>query len=472
MPDFSVILQNPEVRSIVQDGILERAFHDALYAKALFRGEATPIPWPEGIGDSIIHSAPGLIPINAAPSVPGDDPVPQTYALEQWTAQLQQYTGTIDTHMPTNYTAIINLFLRNAHQLGLQACSTTNRIARNRMYNAALSGWTVADGAQTTTTTLRVKRLNGLTRARNPTLSGASKVKFDYVSSTNPLSVRIYDNTGPAEVQRNIIGFTPDTAGDEVGPGTVTLSAAVTVLDRAYVITDDRTYLVRVGGGNKVDDLTPGTDTPKLADVRNIVSNMWQQNVPAHADGRFHAHASPISLGLLFNDTEFRQLFTSLPDYFVYKDFAIGELLNCVFFRNSESPTPDTVVNGSSATYTTADPFPGELTNNGAASSGGAPKVQRILFTAQDGIMEYFADQSKLITEAGVTGFTADPRITNNGIEVFVDRVQFIVRAPLNRLQDQVATTWRFLGDWPLRTDAATGSAARYKRFGCIEHSE
>lgn len=472
MPDFSVILQNAEVRSIVQDGILERAFHDALYPKALFRGEASPIPWPEGVGDSIIHSAPGLIPLNLRPSVPGNDPTPQTYPVEQWTAQLQQQDGTIDTHMPTSYTAIIDLFLRNAHQLGLQACSTMNRITRNRMFNAALSGWTVADGAQTAVTTLRVKRLNGLTRARNPSLSGASKVKFDFVSATNPLSVRIFDTAGPAEVQRNIIGFTPDEAGDEIGPGTITLSAAVTVLDRAYVITDDRTYLVRVGGGNKVDDLTPGTDTPKLADVRNLIANMWQQNVPAHPDGRFHAHASPISLGLLFNDQEFQRLFTSLPDYYVYKDFAVGELLNTVFYRNSEAPSPDTVVNGSTAVFTQSDPFPGELTTTGAASAGGAPRVHRILFTAQDGIMEYFTDQSKLLTEAGVTGFTADPRITNNGIEVFVDRVQFIVRAPLNRTQDMVATTWRWQGDFPLRTDAATGSAARYKRFGVIEHSD
>jgi hypothetical protein len=469
MPDFSVILQHPEVRAVVQENALERAFHDGLFPAALFRGEATPVPWPSGVGDTQIFSAPGLIPIDMTPRVPGTDPIPKTYPMEQWSAQLQQYDGTIDTHMPTSINAIVNLFLRNTKQLGLMAGQTLNRLARNRLFNAALSGWTVADGAQGPTTTLRVKRLNGFTRARNPNVSGASKVRFDFVSSTNPLSVRIFDTAGPAEVTRNVIGFTPDIAGDEVGPGTVTLSAAVTVLDGAYVKSFDATNIVRSGGGNSVRDLTATTDIPTLANIRTAVANFWKDNVPAHPDSRFHVHLDPTSQALLFADAEFQRLMTSLPDYFSYREFALGELLNCVYFRNSENPTPDTVLSGTSATFDIADPFPGELYNTGLSS--GTP-VHRILFTGQGGIMEYYSDLNALITDAGLTGKVAEPRITNNGIEVNTDRVQFIIRAPLNRTQDQVASTWKFIGDWPFRTDAATGSVARYKRASCIEHCE
>jgi hypothetical protein len=464
--DFSVILQSPEVRSVVQENLLEKAFHDALYPKNLFRSEATPVAWPAGVGDTQIFSAPGLMPIDAQPLTPGQDPIPDTYPVEQWTAKLQQYARSTDTHMPTSYTAIANLFLRNAHQLGLQAAQTLNRIVRNRMYNSALSGWTVADGAQSGTT-LRVKRLNGLTRARNPDITGASTVRFDLVSSTNPLSVRIFDNG--AEATFNVIGFTPDTPGDEVGPGTVTLSAATTsVADRGYIVAADATGLVRVGGGEKVDDIG-SSDIPTLADVRTAVADFWQQNVPEHPDGRFHCHIDPVSQALVYADPELQRLMTSLPDYYVYRQFALGEMLGTVFFRNSECPVSETVIGGPQAQFDQRDPFAGELFNDGTTSG---VKIHRMLFSAQGGIMEYHADLNALITDAGVTGQVGDPRIVNNGIEVNSERIQLIIRAPLNRLQDSVSTSWKFIGDWPVRTDAAVGSASRYKRFKVIEHGE
>lgn len=469
MPDFSIILQDPQVRSIVQENILERAFHDALFPRLLFRGEAQPVPWPAGIGDSQVFSAPGLIPIDARPGVPGVDPVPVSYPMEQWTAQLQQYHGTIDTHMPTSMMAIVNLFLRNAHQLGMQAAKTLNVLVRNRLYAAALSGHTVADGAQSAVTTLRVKRLNGFTRARNPNLTGASLVRFDYVSASNPLSVTIRDNTGPSDVIRNVVGWMPDTPGDEQGPGSILLDSAVTVLDRAYVLAYDRTDLIRVGGGFKVDDVGSG-DIPTFADVRVAIASFWDNNVPEHPDGRFHAHMDAVTQTKLFGDPEFQRLLTSLPDYYMYKQFSIGEMLNTVFFRNDQCPTPEKVQGGLTGTYDPRDPFVGELYSNGNPSTG--VKIHRMIFTSQGAIMEYYSDLSQLITEAGLNGVVADPRIVNNGIEINSERIQMLIRAPMNRLMDQVSTTWKFIGDWPLRTDAATGSQARYKRVKVIEHGE
>lgn len=468
MPDFSVILQDPQVRAVVQENILERAFHDALFPRMLFRGEATPIAWPAGIGDSQVFSAPGLIPVDLRPGVPGVDPVPVSYPMEQWSAQLQQYHGTIDTHMPSSMLAIVDLFMRNAHQLGLQAASTMNRIVRNRLFGAAMSGWTVADGAQSAVTSLRVKRLNGLTRARNPNVTGASIVRFDSVSPSNPLQVTIRDQTGPADVSRNVVGFLPDSPGDEQGPGFIIVDSAVTVLDRAYVYSVDRTNKLIVGGGFKVDDVGSG-DIPTLADIRNAVAGFWGDSVPEHSDSRFHAHFDPVSQTKIFADAEFQRLLTSLPDYYMYKQFAVGELLNVVFFRNSENPAPDKVIGGATATFDPRDPFPGELWSTGTTAG---VKIHRILFTAQGAVMEYFSDMSQLITEAGLNGVVADPRITNNGIEINTDRIQMLIRAPMNRLMDQVATTWKFMGDWPMRTDAATGSAARYKRVMVIEHGE
>jgi len=467
MPDFSVIAQAPEIRALVQDGILERAFHDSLFPKLLFRSEATPVLWPGNVGDRMIFTGTGLLAKNQRPLTPGVDPTPKAFAAEQWEATAQQYADTIDTHMPTSMNAIANLFYRNAQQLGLQAGQSMNGLVRNKMYNAALSGWTVCDGAQVAVNTVRVKRLNGFTRARRPDLAAGSPVRYDPVSASNPLPIKIFAGS---ELSRNVIGFTADNAGDEVGPGTILLDgAAVTVTDRDYVFSTTATKIVRVGGGNKVDDVG-SSDVLKLSDLRSAIARLRQQNVPEHQDGYFHCHLDPISEGQIFADQEFQRLLQSLPDYYMYKQFGVGVLLGTIFIRNNECPLPDTVVGGLTATWSLDDPFAGELYNNGNASTG--VKIHRPLLSGQGLVMEYYQDLANLLTEAGVTGRTAEPRITNNGIDVFTERIQMIIRAPMNRLQDMVATTWKFIGDWPVRTDGAVGDSAYFKRVIAIEHGE
>ena len=83
MPDFSPILQAPEVRALVQQNILERAFHDSLFPRMLFRGEATPVVWPANVGDTMVFTGVGLIKPKLNPLTPGSDPVPSDYQKEQ-----------------------------------------------------------------------------------------------------------------------------------------------------------------------------------------------------------------------------------------------------------------------------------------------------------------------------------------------------------------------------------------------------
>ena len=460
MPDFSTILQTPEVRAIVQEKALERAFHDALFAALLFRSECNVMPWPAGVGDTYIATAPGLMPPSMKPLRPGVDPVPVTYALEQWIAQLQTYASTSDVHMPTSIQAIVDLFMQNAHMLGLQAAQSLNRKVRNRMYNAAESGHTVVDGVQNSAS-MRVKRLNGFTRARS---NSGSKVRFDPVSSSNPLAITIAES-GVATT-RNVIGFAPDIAGDEIGPGVLTLSAAANCVDRDYLVATDASEWGLVGGGNKVDDVGI-TDRPRLQDVRDALAKFHQNNVPVHPDGHYHCHLDPTSNALIFSDPEFQRLNTGLPDGLYYQQFVIGRLLGCLFFNNSECPVTQTVYPNDGVTYSDDDDFAPELTNNGLAA--GMP-LHRMLFTAMGGITEYRQDQMQMISEAGIIGKTGEAQVVNNGLEVNTDGVLLI--APLNRLQDKVSTSWRFMGDWVCRTDAATGSRARYKRFAETVHGQ
>lgn len=458
--DFSVISQSPEIRALVQENLLARAFSDALFPKLLFRADAAAAEWPQNVGDSMIFTGVGLIPPKMRPLQPGTDPSPSDYRKEQWDAQLHLYADSIDSHMPTSINAIASLFLRNAQQLGMSAGQSLNRLVRNKMYNAAESGHTVADGAQGPTTSLRVARLNGFTRAKQS--SGANSVLHAPVSASNPLSVTIDESGTPAV--RNVIGFTADNAGDEYGPGVLTLSAAVTVLDRAYVYAADASYVVRVGGGRRSDDVG-SNDLLRLADIRAAVARFWASNVPAHADGRYHVHIDPAAQSQVFADSEFQRLLTALPEHYTYRDFALGEMLGCAFMRNSECPIPETVGDGTGA-FDLDDPFAPELYSNGSSSTG--VKMHRTLFSGADGLLEYHQSDAGYMTEAGLTGKVSPMgSITNNGLQVSAERISLIYRAPLNRLQDLVSASWRFVGTHVCRTDSLTGDAARYKRF-CV----
>jgi hypothetical protein len=90
MADFSVIASSPAIRAIVQENLLERAFHDALFPKMLFRGEAEVVAWPAHVGDSMAFTGVGLMGVDMKPIAPGADPLPASYTYEQWTAQLNQ----------------------------------------------------------------------------------------------------------------------------------------------------------------------------------------------------------------------------------------------------------------------------------------------------------------------------------------------------------------------------------------------
>jgi hypothetical protein len=465
MPDFSIIVQDPYVRDLVQDNALERAFHDALFPEQLFRSEVVAKAWPAGGGDTVVFTADGLLQPDSEPIAPRTDPTPMQSSAEQWEAVMRRYTGTMDVDMPTSMVAIADFFVRSMQRLGMQAAQSLNRKVRNRMYNAALSGWTVADGAQSGTT-LRVKRLNGFTRARNPLLSSGSQVRFSQVSSSNPLTITVFDNGAEATFQ--VIGYTPDTLGDEIGPGTLTLlSGTTSVSDRAYVKSIDRTSIVRAGGGDKVDAIS-SSDVATLSTLRSAVTRMRSMNVSRHQDGYYHGHMSPNSEARFYEDGEFQRLNQSLPDYYMYKQFTLGVILNTALITNSECPTVATVRGGDTATFSVKDDFAGELYNTGATT--GTP-IERILLTGPELCFEMCQDLAGLISEAGVTGKVVEPKISNNSIEVFTDRVQMVMRAPLNRLQDQVALTWQLIGDWPVRTDACSGDAARYKRCVVIEHA-
>lgn len=464
MADNIVLGIPPVVIDLVQKGLLERAFHDGLYPNLAYRAEAVAEEWPAQSGTQMFMSRPGLLAPIVKPIKPGVDPVPQSVVYEQWEATLERYAGTIDTHMPTAAVANSNLLLRNVHQLGLQAAQSLNRIPRNALFRAYLGGQTcLIDAALAGDTTLHVASLNGFTDVVNPNINARPLP----ISPSSPLQITI--NTGLATIVKNAIGFQPDNPADPWGPGTLLLSATVGGAGapaRSSVLSIARPKVIRSGGGDSVDAIGPG-DIVTLQDCINAVAYLRSKNVQPHDDGLFHAQISPTANSQFFADPVFQRLNQSLPEHVVYKEGFIGTLAGIAFFMNTETPGPINcgarTSTGTSAQY--SEDIGGETTNNGGVDIG------RILITGKGSVYEKYLDESNYVSEAGITGKIGEFDVVNQGVSISTERIRFIMRAPIDRLQDVVAASWSISTCFPVPSDVSAGGPERHKRAVVIEHA-
>lgn len=451
----------PAVLKLVQEGLIERAFHDGLFPALQYRAEALVEEWPANTGTSLFMSRPGLLRPIVKPLTPSSDPQPQAISYEQWEARLERFAGTIDTHMPTSAVANANLFLRNIHQLGLQAGQSLNRIPRNTLFKAYLSGHTVlVDATAAPDTQIHVASMNGFTEVVIP----GSEVRPAPVSAATPLAISI---TGAAD--NTVIGATPDNPDDPTGPGILTLGAAVgaALLARAPVLSSARTDIIRAGGGDSVDALG-AADTFVLQDAINAVNKLRRHNVQPHEDGYFHAHISPDSNAQVFTDPAFQRLNTALPDHAIYHEGFIGTIAGIMFFMNTESPdslnSGNLTATGTNARY--AEDVGAEVINDTSI------RVGRILVTGRGALYEKWLPESHYMSEAGVAGKVGEFDVVNAGLSVLTERIRLMLRAPVDRLQDVVAATWSCTTCFPVPSDVTAGSGPqRFKRAIVIEHA-
>ena len=450
----------PAILNLVQQGLLERAFHDGLFPALLYRGEAQYEEWQGQTGTEIFMTRPGLLAPITTPLVPGMDPVPQTVSFEQWVARLDRYSGTIDTHMPTSAVAQADLFMRNIQQLGLQAGQSLNRLPRNALYKSYLSGQTVTILVTAVPdTAIRVASLNGFTDV----VSRGVNVRPLPVSPSAPLPITINGT-----IARNVVGAFPDDPNDPYGPGTLLLDAAVgaVVAVRSSVLSRFKPRVIRCGGGSSIDAIG-STDVLTLQDAINSTNWLRKNNVLPHEDGYYHGHINTDANSQVFQDPAFQRLNTSLPNGEYYQKAFLGTIAGIAFYSNNENPdytnSGARTLTGTNAAYS-AD-IGAETTNESGINIG------RVVITGRGSIYEKGLDENAYVTEAGVTGKIADFQVVNGGVEISTERIRLILRAPQNRLQDQVAATWSITTCFPIPSDAASGGLERFKRAVVIEHA-
>lgn len=451
-----------ELSALIQDRTLERVFHDALFPRLLFRSEAVPELWPVNLGERMVFTRAGRIPVGTTPLTPGQDPTPSSYAVEQWEAEARQFGESIDTHMPSSYVSMAPLFLRNTVQLGLNAGETLNRLVRNALFRAYLGGQTnTIVAALAGATVLQVASLNGLSER----VVGGRPAP---VSAVNPLPITINVVGEPANT---VIGAIPLNPADPFGPGTIQLGTATTnaIPVRTAVLASTRSRITRVGGTLSVDGLT-SANILTLQTVIDTVARLRADLIPPAPDGFYHVHLTPAGEAQLFADNAFQRLYQSLPDNAVYRDQAIGQLLGCRFYRNTECPNVDNAgllidTSGGAGAARESSEVGAEVLNQSGVA------IQRAIVVGGGAIYEKYLDEGRFLSEAGVTGKVGEFAITNGGVAVMTERIRFIMRAPLDRAQQVVSQTWTWSGDFPIPSDGLTGTLARYKRAAVIEHA-
>ena len=455
----------PLVQEQLQQGLLERAYHDQLFPQLKYRAETegNAEQWPLNTGVELVQTRTGVRPVVTKSLIAGQDPTPSNVPREQWVVRLERFGDTTDIHMPTARTVNADLFMDEIKALGLQAGQSIDRLARNTLFKSYNSGHTSATvGAAAPSTTLHVASLNGFVDV----VIKSVNAKPAAVSPTYPLPVLIRGVTGT----RNVIGITPDDPADLYGPGVLTLDAALgaVVAARAPVRSIYRPEIYRVGGGDSVDALGAG-DILTLQSLIDSVNKLRANNVQPCSDGYFHVHMSTYGNSQVFQDPAWQRLFTALPEHPFYKSAQVGAIAGCLIFLNTESP--DSVNSGATiATGAGSSVYSPEIGAETINNSG--VRVGRAVVLGDGAMYERYLDESSFVSEAGVTGKVGQfEGISASSVSVSTLHTRLVLRAPIDRLQDTVAATWTYSGGFTTPTDLLTGTNARYKRALVIEHA-
>ncbi|MEV5592232.1 hypothetical protein [Streptomyces sp. NPDC052496] len=408
------------IRAMMQNGLLDRVFQEALKPEFIFPAIADNEPWQGGLGDTKIMTRKGLLTPSTTP-ITGNDTSPATYGIEQWSVTMDQYGLAVDTNMLTSKMALASKFLADVQTLGINAGQSLNQIARNKLYTAYSGGRTWVTTAGSSDTSMVVNSVSGFTHVMvNGVLTA--------VSAAAPLAVTIEG--------------TPNTVtGVNTATNTLTLGTARADTAGDYVVAANAPTTIRPTGDTAYDLTT--SNIASFAMFRAAVTRLRKMNVPT-VNGYYIAHIDPDTEAQLFSDPDFKQALQGRVDSPVYTDLSIGRFGGIDWVRNNECPT---IAGG---------------------STGTVPVHRPIVVGAGALISAPFDGMADLLGESSV-GDVPDIAMVDVAPTMQVAR---IVRPPQDRLQQIISTSWSWVGDFGVPSDAlANSDPALYKRAVVLEHA-
>jgi len=432
------------LQPLVQEKFLDRHFAVGLQSRLGFRAIADRESIAIGNGETLTKTRAGLLmpvtaPLDPATNLGLDNGVPsQNWGVEQYTVTLNAYGGTMDLNIETSRVAIGSLFIENSKTLGVQALQSLDRLARNALYGVYLGGSSfvmVSPGADVTR--LGIDNVVGFEAVHGPT-------GMVPVSSANPMTVSVGSGTytviGAARDSPN----TSSLAAFGGASGTITVSAAVPMTDSGAgspVVSAVAPTILRPNNRPGTAQLIDGDRlTSQL--VLAAVAQLRDNNVP-DIDGYYNCYLDNVTLLELFQDPDFKLLYSGAYGSEAYSEGQVPSLLGVRFINTTEAPQQTLALTGKS--------------------------IHRAILCGQGALIEG--------GYAGLGHSDLDPvQDPGQQLKHWVDGVCLVVRRPIDRFQEIVSQSWKWRGGFTVPTDITadstiipTASLSYWKRAVVIE---
>lgn len=449
------------VQNAIQQNMLEKAFIEPLLNKLVYREISEKEDFKGRIGYTYTKTRMGLMVPNMTPLDPSTNTnidnglTPQNYADEQYTLGIAQYPQVApNVNLMDDEVSIASFMMANSDRLGIVTATTADRLSRNALFNAYMSGNTFL----TTTATSASQPVDD-TRGFQTVVVNGSIVP---VSGSNPLPVYVNG------VLKLVSGFANDVSNISTAiaaggtSGTLTFTTSVTGTAAQAVVGAYAPLIVRPNA-RATSAAIQSTDLFNMTSILAAVSYLRNNNVPK-IRGRFNCYLNSTSMNQLFQDTEFQLLNrgrgVSDP---VYKEAEVYEFLDIRLIQTTETFVQAAGLVDASVTVAQAIQRP--------IVCGAGALVEGIFNPGLNAIANMNDRMGIGETEINSAGGVAllDPKWSKMGF-------YYHVRPPIDRLGQIISQTSNYVGGFVVPTDVTTTSAiiptassAYYKRAVIIE---
>ena len=443
---FPAVLQ-----PIIQTGYLEQRFREGLRSVLRYRLVADREPFAAGIGETLTKTRTGLLASAITPLSNANIPdtttqttldngiTTQQWSVEQYTIGINQYGSSLNLNTVTARVAIADRFATNAAALGEQAARSLDDLARNALFGSYLAGNTrvrVTLGAPATT--ISVDDIRGF---QTTWVNGVPTT----VSNTNYIAVTVGSNVyniGTATADGTNVSTLAAIGG--ISGTLTTVAGNITVADGTALnaVTAPTAPVIIRPSGRATSAALLASDVLTMSNLLDAKAKLEVNAVPK-IDGFYHCYLDPVSARQLFADSDFKLLFQGATAENV--DFRSGEVRS-PFLGLRFLPTTEAYVQ-------THPSIAGAVIRRPIIAGAGA------------------------LIEGDYEGQDGRDTATPGSIISQEDGVTMVTRAPLDRLQQNIAQSWYWVGGFAVPTDTtvnsttvATATNAAYKRAVAIEH--
>lgn len=464
------------IAALLQQGFLARELEEGLDSVLAYRRLALQETFPGRIGETLTRTRKGRrVPIQTSmiPTAALDNGMTTTgvgFSIEQYTFTMAEYADTLDLNLMASEAEIADQFIGNARNLAVQAAQSLERICRWRLFSAYLGGNTrmIADPGATI--------VSGTSALQGSVADGATGTMFHFddtrgfatvlvngvvtpVSTSNPLNCTITSAAGTTYAVQVVlvtpytyqsgkkstdVTNTPDAIPGFCSIKNISGGPYVAAVGDA-IVSNSGPAVLRPFNRLHTNAITGG-DVLSLGIIEDGVAYLRDNGVPAMDDGTYHCILDNTSMRQLFADQDFKTLFMGRNQSTEFKDGEIIQLLGITYIPTTEAYVQQPI-------------------------AAGKPKIRRPIIAGAEAIIQ--SNFEGMETYLSSRGFDR-----NDSNIAMVDGVLQIVREPLDRLQQMVAQTWTWIGDYAVPTDMTadntiipTASTAMYKRCVAIEHA-